>query len=389
VNTADVCVLGAGAAGLMAAIAAGRRGRRVLVLDHAPEPGRKILISGGGRCNFTNLDGARADRYLSDNGHFARSALARYTPADFLEMVERHRIPWHEKTLGQLFCDRSARDIVAMLLEECAAAGATIRCGTRITAVERGECFRIATDAGEVSAQSLVLATGGPAIPKMGATAFAHEVAGRFGLPLVPQRPALVPMTFGGDALALMRPLAGVSLPVTAACGKARFAEAMLFTHRGLSGPAILQASSFWAPGEAVTLDLLPGTDARAWLLDAKRNAGKGELRGVLAARLPARLAAALAEGHGRVADLPDRALLALAARLATWRLLPDGTEGYAKAEVTAGGVDTAALNQRDMQARAVPGLFVVGEAVDVTGWLGGYNFQWAWASGHAAGLAA
>ena len=385
----DVCVLGAGAAGLMAAIAAGRRGRRVLVLDHAPEPGRKILISGGGRCNFTNLDGARADRYLSANPHFARSALARYTPADFLELVERHRIPWHEKTLGQLFCDGSARDIVAMLLAECAAAGVAIRCSTRITALGHDGRFRIGTDGGEVTAEALVLATGGPAIPKMGATAFAQEAAARFGLATVPQRPALVPLTFGGEALALMRPLAGVSLPVTAACGAARFAEAMLFTHRGLSGPAILQASSFWQPGAPVTLDLLPGADARAWLVGAKRAQGRGELRTLLATRLPARLAAVLAEGHARLADLPDRTLHALAARLAAWALVPEGTEGYAKAEVTAGGVDTAALDQRTMQARHLPGLFVVGEAVDVTGWLGGYNFQWAWASGHAAGMAA
>ena len=385
----EVCVLGAGAAGLMAALAAGRRGRRVLVLDHAPEPGRKILISGGGRCNFTNLDGARADRYLSANPHFARSALARFTPADFLGMVERHRIPWHEKTLGQLFCDRSARDILGMLLAECAAAGVTVRCGARVTALGHDGRFRIGTDAGEVRAESLVLATGGPSIPKMGATAFAQEAARRFGLPVVPQRPALVPLTFGGEALALMRPLAGVSLPVTAACGPARFAEAMLFTHRGLSGPAILQASSFWAPGGTLELDLLPGADARRWLLEAKRAGGRGELRTLLGTRLPARLAAALAEGQGRLADLPDRALAALAARLSAWRLSPDGTEGFAKAEVTAGGVDTAALDQRDMQARAVPGLFVVGEAVDVTGWLGGYNFQWAWASGHAAGQAA
>ncbi len=383
-------MLGAGAAGLMAAIAAGRRGRRVLVLDHAPEPGRKILISGGGRCNFTNLDGAQPGRYLSANPHFARSALARYTPADFLALVERHRIPWHEKTLGQLFCDHSARDIVAMLLAECAAAGVAIRCGTRIAALDHADGrFRIGTDGGEVQAESLVLATGGPAIPRMGATAFAQEAAARFGLPTVPQRPALVPLTFGGEALALMRPLAGVSLPVVAACGGTRFAEAMLFTHRGLSGPAILQASSFWQPGAGLTLDLLPGTDPRAWLLEAKRGGGRAELRTVLSTRLPARLAAALAEGEGRLADQPDRALHALAARLSAWALTPDGTEGFAKAEVTGGGVDTAALHQRDMQARAVPGLFVVGEAVDVTGWLGGYNFQWAWASGHAAGQAA
>ncbi|MFL1462683.1 NAD(P)/FAD-dependent oxidoreductase [Roseococcus sp. DSY-14] len=386
----EVCVLGAGAAGLMAAAAAGARGRRVLVLDHAPEPGRKILISGGGRCNFTNLDGADPARFLSANGRFARSALARYRPADFVALVRRHAIPFHEKTLGQLFCDRSARDIVAMLLAECAAAGARVRCGVRVTALDHADGhFRIGTDRGEVRAESLVLATGGPAIPKLGATAFAAEAAARFGLPVVPHRPALVPLAFGGAALEMMRPLAGVALPVIAAAAGPRFAEAMLFTHRGLSGPAILQASSYWAPGGALSLDLLPGLRAEEWLLAAKRQGGRAELRPTLAARLPARLAAALAAPGQRLADLPDRALRELAQRLNGWTLHPDGTEGYAKAEVAAGGVDTAALDQRSLQARHLPGLFVVGEAVDVTGWLGGYNFQWAWASGWAAGQAA
>ncbi len=386
----EVCVLGAGAAGLMAAATAGARGRRVLVLDHAPEAGRKILISGGGRCNFTNLDGADPARYLSANPRFARSALARYRPADFIALVRRHGIPFHEKTLGQLFCDHSARDIVAMLLAECAAAGVELRCGTRITALDHADGrFRIGTDQGEVRAESLVLATGGPAIPKMGATAFAAEAAARFGLPVVPHRPALVPLTFGGEALEMMRPLAGVALPVTAAAQGPRFAEAMLFTHRGLSGPAILQASSYWQPGGALALDLLPGLRAEDWLLSAKRQGGRAELRPTLAGRLPARLAAALAEPGQRLADMPDRGLRALAGRLNAWMLHPAGTEGYAKAEVAAGGVDTAALDQRSLQARHLPGLFVVGEAVDVTGWLGGYNFQWAWASGWAAGQAA
>ncbi|MCW8087214.1 BaiN/RdsA family NAD(P)/FAD-dependent oxidoreductase [Sabulicella glaciei] len=385
----DVVVLGAGAAGLYCAATAGQRGRRVLVLDHAPEPGRKILISGGGRCNFTNLHGADPARYLSGNPRFARSALARCTPQDFLALVERHRIPWHEKTLGQLFCDRSARDILGLLLAECDAGGVDLRCGHRITALDRAERFRVETDRGTFEAPSLVLATGGPSIPKMGATSFAAEAARRFGLGVTPLRPALVPLRFEGPSLDLMQPLSGVSLPVRAACGGARFEEALLFTHRGLSGPAILQVSSFWREGMPLALDLLPGVDARDWLLSLKRSQGRSEARTVLGTRLPARLAAALAEGMGRLADLPDRSLSALAARLSDWQPVPSGTEGYAKAEVTLGGVDTADLSQKDMQARSVPGLFVVGEAVDVTGWLGGYNFQWAWSSGRAAGLAA
>ncbi len=388
-ETFDVVVLGAGAAGLYCAATAGQRGRRVLVLDHAPEPGKKILISGGGRCNFTNLHGADPARYLSGNPRFARSALARHTPQDFLALVERHRIPWHEKTLGQLFCDRSARDILGLLLDECAAGGVNLRCGVRITALERAERFRVETDRGSFEAPSLVLATGGPSIPKMGATGFAAEAARRFGLRVTPLRPALVPLRFEGASLDLMQPLSGVSLPVRAACDGARFEEALLFTHRGLSGPAILQVSSYWREGMPLALDLLPGLDARDWLLSAKRSQGRSETRTLLGTRLPARLAAALAEGMGRLADLPDRSLAALAARLSDWQLVPSGTEGYAKAEVTLGGVDTAELSQKDMQARAVPGLFVVGEAVDVTGWLGGYNFQWAWSSGRVAGLAA
>jgi predicted Rossmann fold flavoprotein len=403
----DVVVIGAGAAGLMCAIAAGRRGRRVLVLDHAAEAGAKILISGGGRCNFTNRDAA-PDRFLSDNPAFCRSALRRYTPADFIALVECHGIAWHEKTLGQLFCDGSARAIVAMLLAECEAAGVTIRLSTRPTELARSDRFRIDTDAGAISAESLVLATGGLSIPKMGATGFALDAARRFGLAVTPTAPALVPMTFGGDDLALMQPLSGVALDTLvstgastsvsmgagtgARAGRHSFQEATLFTHRGLSGPAILQVSSCWRPGGAITLDLLPGQDAAAFLLGRKRTRPRAELRTVLAEILPQRLANALAPAEPRprnLADTPDRALTALAARLKAWQVTPTGSEGYAKAEVTRGGVDTRALSQRTMAANDVPGLFVVGEAVDVTGWLGGYNFQWAWSSGWCAGEAA
>jgi predicted Rossmann fold flavoprotein len=386
----DAIILGAGAAGLMAAISAGRRGRRVLLLDHAEEAGKKILISGGGRCNFTNMHCA-PDRFLSANPHFPKSALSRYTQHDFIGLVKKHGIPFHEKTLGQLFCDGSARAIVAMLLAECDAAGVEIRLGQRITAVEKPEGFRVATDHGDYTASAVVLATGGLSIPKMGATGFAHDVARRFGLPLVAPRPGLVPLTFQGAALELMRPLSGVALPAIARCGKRAFPEALLFTHRGLSGPAILQISSYWREGERITLDLLPGTDAATVLRERKRARPRAEPKTVLAELLPQRLAQAMAEGQlpaRPMAEVPDRALDALAALLKRWELLPAGSEGYAKAEVTLGGVDTAALSSRSMEARDVPGLFVVGEAVDVTGWLGGYNFQWAWASGWVAGEA-
>ena len=388
--THDCIILGAGAAGLFAAIAAGRRGRRVLLLDHADEAGKKILISGGGRCNFTNLD-CRPDRFLSANPHFARSALARYTAQDFIALVRQHGIAFHEKTLGQLFCDGSARQIVAMLLAEAAAAQVDLRLGHRITGVTRADRFRVETDRGAFEAPALVLATGGLSIPKMGATGLAHDIARRFGLKLVAPRPGLVPLTFAGDELELMRPLSGVALDSIARTGAASFREAMLFTHRGLSGPAILQASSYWQPGAPLLLDLLPGCDAPALLRAAKRARPRAEPKTVLSDLLPQRLAQALAERHlpgPRMADLPDRALDALAAQLKAWRLLPAGTEGYAKAEVTLGGIDTAALSQQTMAAKAVPGLFVVGEAVDVTGWLGGYNFQWAWSSGWVAGQA-
>jgi predicted Rossmann fold flavoprotein len=385
----DVIVLGAGAAGLMCAMTAGARGRRVLVLDHAEAAGKKILISGGGRCNFTNLE-VVPERFVSGNPHFARSALSRYTQHDFIALVRKHRIAFHEKTLGQLFCDGSAREIVAMLLAECAATGVEVRLGCRVTEVGRGEAFRVETSAGAFSAPALVLATGGLSIPKMGATGFAHEVAAKFGLGLTEIRPGLVPLTFVGEELALMQPLAGVAAEVEARCGKRRFREAMLFTHRGLSGPAVLQISSYWREGDEVVVDLAPERDVQAALLAAKRGRPNAALRTVLGEFVPARLAGALAGrfGDGAMAQMRDRVLGEAAALLRGWRLHPAGTEGYAKAEVTLGGVDTAGLSQRTMEARAVPGLFVVGEAVDVTGWLGGYNFQWAWSSGWCAGMA-
>jgi predicted Rossmann fold flavoprotein len=384
----DVIILGAGAAGLMCAIRAGQRGRRVLLLDHAPSVGAKILISGGGRCNFTNT-GSVPERFLSDNPHFCRSALSRFSPADFVAMVRKHGISFHEKTLGQLFCDGSAREIVAMLLAECASVGVDVRVGHRLVDVSRADGFRVETDCGAFSAGSLVLATGGLSIPKMGATGFAHDVAVRFGLRLTETRPGLVPLTFDGDLLALMRPLSGVSLPCAATSGRLVFREAVLFTHRGLSGPAILQISSYWRDGP-ISLDLLPGVDAAGFLLQRKRDRPKAGLGSALAEVLPARLAAVLAEsGAGRrMADLPDRVLSAVAAQVSRWTVTPSGTEGYAKAEVTCGGVDTRDLSSATMMANRVPGLFVIGEAVDVTGWLGGYNFQWAWASGWCAGEA-
>ena len=380
-------VVGAGAAGLMAAFTAGRRGRRVLVLEHGTQASAKILISGGGRCNFTNLQTA-PDRFFSANPHFCKSALSRYTPADFLAMVEKHHIAWHEKTLGQLFCDVSARLIVAMLLDECAAAGVVVRVGQRIGAIHRADRFRVETDRGDIFADSLILATGGMSIPKMGATGFSLDIARKFGLPVTETRPGLVPLTFPADLLARTQPLSGVSLEVVA--GK-RFREAMLFTHRGLSGPAILQISSVWREGQGLTIDLLPDLDA-GFLVARKRARPKTSLRTLLREVMPQRAADLFTPpdlAARPAGELPDKPLAALGASLKAWQVQPSGTEGYAKAEVMLGGVDTDALSSRTMEAKNVPGLFVVGEAVDVTGWLGGYNFQWAWASGHSAGMAA
>lgn len=385
----DAIILGAGAAGLFCAALAGQRGRRVLLVDHAPEPGRKILISGGGRCNFTNI-GTIPERFVSANPHFARSALARYTPHDFLALVERHGIAWHEKTLGQLFCDGSARQIVDMLLGECAVGGVAFAFGQPIGAVDHADgVFRVTLGTRTAHAPSLVIATGGPSIPKLGATGFAYDLARRFGLKVVEPRPALVPLTLGGEE-ALFRELSGVATPVVAQAGRASFREAALFTHRGLSGPAILQISSYWRHGEGIALDILPDA-ATGWLRAAKRETPRLTLARALARMLPDRLADALADRlalPGELANLPDARLEAAEARLAAWRFHPTGTEGFAKAEVTVGGISTADLSSQTMAARRVPGLHAIGEAVDVTGWLGGYNFQWAWASAHAAAQA-
>jgi hypothetical protein len=387
VEESDVIILGAGAAGLFCAGQAGQRGVRVALLERAEAPGKKILISGGGRCNFTNL-GAGPANYLSANPHFAKSALARYTPADFVALVERHGIAWHEKTLGQLFCDGSAKQIVGMLLDECPPDKVTLTCGVDVIEVARGADGRFtvtAADGHAWAAPALVIATGGPSIPKMGASDFAYRLARQFGLKVVEPRPALVPLTLGGED-ALFRELSGVAAPVRARAGKAEFAEAALFTHKGLSGPAILQVSSYWRHGEPVGITFLPDA-ATEWLIEAKRDRPRAHLRTLLRERLPARLADALADRLGldrELGNCGDKDLRAAQAKLADWRFAPNGTEGYAKAEVTAGGIATAELSSRTMEAAKVPGLYAIGEAVDVTGWLGGYNFQWAWASGHA-----
>jgi predicted Rossmann fold flavoprotein len=390
VQKVDVAVLGAGAAGMMCAIEAGRRGRRVVLLDHAERVGKKILISGGGRCNFTNIH-TRPENFLSENLHFAKSALARYTPADIIAMVEQHGIPYHEKTLGQLFCDRSAHDFVTMLERECANAGVRIVVGARILSVVRDGHFRVLTNETTFEAQAVVVATGGLSIPKMGATAFGYTLAEQFGLRIVNCRPALVPLVFSPEDREQWCDLTGVSAKVVATAGAHRrrgsFEEKMLVTHRGLSGPAILQASSYWQPGEPITLDLAPDVDVMAPLLtrNARRDAAAAAL--ALRAALPARMAERWVAIH-EPPDWTNVSLTAMEQQLHAWRVLPAGTEGYAKAEVTAGGVDTAELDAKTMQCRKVPGLYFIGEVVDVTGWLGGYNFQWAWASGASAGQA-
>ena len=383
----DAIILGAGAAGMMCALTAGQRGRRVLLLDHADEVGKKILISGGGRCNFTNIHTA-PDRYLSTNPHFAKSALGRYTATDFIALVESHGIAWHEKTLGQLFCDGSAKQIVAMLLDECDAGQVTIGLGHAAHEIDHADGqYRVTYGDRTATAPALVIATGGPSIPKMGATGFAYDLARRFGLKVVEPRPALVPFTLGGEET-LFRSLSGVAAEVIARCGKTAFREAALFTHKGLSGPAILQISSYWRHGESIGIDFLP--DQRPdWLIEAKRAKPRAGFRNTLANHLPARLAETLADRlglDGELVALTDKRLEDAARRLADWRFTPNGTEGLAKAEVVAGGIATDGLSSQTMEARKVPGLYAIGEAVDVTGWLGGYNFQWAWASGWAAG---
>ncbi|MDX3909104.1 MAG: NAD(P)/FAD-dependent oxidoreductase [Sphingobium sp.] len=385
----DVIVLGAGGAGLMCAAVAGQRGKRVLVIDHADAPGKKILISGGGRCNFTNIHTA-PDRFLSANPHFVKSALGRYKPADFIALVEAYGIAFHEKALGQLFCDGSARQIVAMLLEECAKGRAEIALGEAISDIAHADAhYSVTFGARAASAPALVIATGGPSIPKMGATGFGYDLARKFGMKVVEPRPALVPLTLGGDET-LFRELSGVSADVIARCGKTAFREAALFTHRGLSGPAILQISSYWRNGQPIAIDFLPSNSAD-WLVQAKRLKPKASLRSILATTLPDRLAETLSDRialPGDLASQADKALTAVAQRLSSWQFHPNGSEGFAKAEVTLGGISTADLSSQTMESRKISGLYAIGEAVDVTGWLGGYNFQWAWASGWAAGQA-
>ena len=385
----DVLVIGAGAAGLMCALTAGQRGRMVQVIDHANKVGKKILMSGGGRCNFTNT-GTTPANFLSANPHFCKSALARYTPWHFIEMVERHGIAYHEKELGQLFCDISSKQIVRMLMDECQAAGVQVRTDCAVTKVERGsDGFHVTTAQGQFHAASLVVATGGLSIPSLGASGFGYELARQFGHEVLPTRAGLVPLTLSGKHQERFNDLSGVALPVTARCNDVAFSNSMLITHRGISGPAILQISSFWQPGDDLRLDLLPSQDAEGWLRAMKRDRGAAELRTVLSEVLPRRLALRLCEHW-----LPDRPVKQIdepqlreaAALLQGFPLVASGTEGYRTAEVTLGGVDTRKVSSSTFESQLVPGLHFVGEVLDVTGWLGGYNFQWAWASGHAAG---
>lgn len=385
----DVIILGAGAAGMMCAFTAGQRGRTVLLIDHADEPGKKILISGGGRCNFTNLH-TPAERYLSSNPHFAKSALHRFRPDDFIALVDRHRIAWHEKELGQLFCDGSARQIVAMLLDECATGHVETRFGFSVTEVEHADgLYRVSNGDDVAAAPALVIATGGLSIPKMRATGFAYDLARKFGLAVIAPRPALVPLTLGKDEM-LFQSLSGVSANVVARSRDVAFRAPALFTHKGLSGPAILQISSYWTPGEEIGINFLSHLGS-SWLIESKRTHARSALGSVLAHALPARLAEALTARiglNGELANIPDAMLQRVEQQLSDWRFRPTGTEGYAKAEVTAGGISTDGLSSQTMEARKVSGLYAIGEAVDVTGWLGGYNFQWAWASGWVAGHA-
>ena len=384
----DVVVIGAGAAGMMSAAAAGQRGRKVLVLESGKAPGEKIRISGGGRCNFTNL-GASPAQFLSANPHFCISALSRYTQQDFIALVARHRIGWREKTLGQLFCDGSAGQIVDMLLDEMAKAGAQLRLKAKVQYVEKTDGgFSLQTDDGQVlECAALVVATGGKSIPKMGATDFGYRLAQQFDVPVTQTRPALVPLTFDEELLDRLESLAGVAAPARVSCGKAGFDEALLFTHRGLSGPAILQISSYWREGKEIAVNLLPGSNALEVLRAARQANGKQAASTFLASLLPRRLAKVIAgTDDGALGGFSDARLKALAARIGDWRITPSGTEGYRIAEVTLGGVDTNVLESKTMQARKVPGLYFIGEVVDVTGWLGGYNFQWAWSSGWVAG---
>ncbi|MGH8055470.1 MAG: NAD(P)/FAD-dependent oxidoreductase [Stenotrophomonas sp.] len=387
----DVLVIGAGAAGLMCALTAGQRGRLVQVIDHANKPGKKILMSGGGRCNFTNT-GTTPANFLSANPHFCKSALARYTPGDFIDMVERHGIAYHEKELGQLFCDISSKQIVRMLLDECAGAGVQVRTDCAVQDIERGaDGFRVQTAQGQFHCASAVIATGGLSIPSMGASGFGYEVARRFGHEVLPTRAGLVPLTLSGKHQERFAELSGVALPVEARCNGQSFRNFMLLTHRGVSGPAILQISSYWQPGDDLRLDLLPGQDAEEWLRTMKCERGASELRTVLSEVMPRRFALRLCEqwlGDKLVRQFDERELKSAADLLNNFPLVASGSEGYRTAEVTLGGVDTRKVSSSTMESQLVPGLHFIGEVLDVSGWLGGYNFQWAWASGHAAGQA-
>jgi predicted Rossmann fold flavoprotein len=388
-NHHDVIILGAGAAGLMCAAIAGRRGRSVLLIEQSRNPGEKIRISGGGRCNFTNLHSAPSN-FLSDNPRFCHSALNGYTQHDFIALVEKYRIAYHEKARGQLFCDGSSRQIIDMLLDECRTAGAQLRLGTRISAVSKAERgFVVATDQGALRCSSLVVATGGPSIPKMGASGFGYKIAEKFGLKIVPPRAALVPLTFDAALLAQFGDLTGIAVDAVVSCGKTRFDEALLFTHRGLSGPAILQISSYWREGHDIVVDMAPAIDVLSHLKQSRRDHPKQELATALGEMLPRRLAQKIAEGIAgpeRLADFPDKVLQTIVAAVKHWRIRPNGTEGYRTAEVTLGGVDTTELSSKTFESGSVPGLYFIGEVVDVTGHLGGFNFQWAWSSGYAAG---
>ncbi len=394
IETFDTVILGAGAAGMMCAIHAASRGGRVLILDHAKAPGEKIRISGGGRCNFTNR-GTSALNFLSGNPHFAKSALGRYTQHDFVALVEKHGIAYHEKTLGQLFCDHSAKDIIAMLLDEMARAACDLRLRTTLESLARNEDGFALTLGGDGAAnircRQFVVASGGKSIPKMGASSLGYQIAGQFGLALTETRPALVPLTFGEDMLAGFRAMAGLAAEVRVSCDRTAFDEALLFTHRGLSGPAILQISSYWREKAPISIAFLPAHDMFAALRASKQENGRRSIATALGDILPKRLAAYLAQAHGwdgPIGAASDRKLAAIAAIVHGWEVLPSGSEGYRTAEVTLGGVDTAGLNSRTMETKAVGGLYFIGEVVDVTGWLGGYNFQWAWSSGWAAGTA-
>jgi predicted Rossmann fold flavoprotein len=392
-DSVDVVVIGAGAAGMMCAIEAGKRGRKVLVIDHAPSPGEKIRISGGGRCNFTNIH-ASPKNFISQNPHFCISALKRYTQHDFVALVERHGIAFHEKTLGQLFCDGSAMQIINMLTGEMKRSGAALSLSTAAERIEKTDGGFALTLSGGVPVRcaSLVVASGGKSIPKMGATGFGYDVAARFGLRTVETRPALVPLTFEPNTLERLRPLAGIAVDAVVSCGKTQFSEAMLFTHRGISGPAILQISSYWREGQEIGIAMLPEVNVFEALRQARAQNGKQAVQTALAAFLPKKLAQTVTQtlgqefGASTLAEMSDKTLRRVEAAVNGWRIKPSGSEGYRTAEVTLGGVDTRDLDSRTMEAKGAPGLYFIGEVVDVTGWLGGYNFQWAWSSGWCAG---